>query len=165
LTTKPQGPPNTQRLVTGRAGPPTGLGMLAAVDYDLLAISNSLQLSRLALAKASQEGAARDEAYMHELRKNQKKNEEILQLHNVIESVRKALLEANAMNGDLYNQAFNLKSMLDRLEQVCSADHDESQLTRVCAAEYKSSPRPIFRRAEKREGKDDAGAPEGSRGR
>jgi hypothetical protein len=98
------------------------LDMLATVDYDLFAVANSIQLSRLALAKVSQQGAARDEAYLHEQRKNREMRREIQQLHNVLESVRNTLLEATAMNGDLYNRVVHLKSMLDKLEQVCSTD-------------------------------------------
>lgn len=94
-------------------------GVLATVDCDLSAIINSIQSSRLALAKASQQRAARDEAYLHELHENR---EEIQQLYGVIGSVHKALLEANTMNRDLYNRMICMKSMLDVLEQVCLTD-------------------------------------------
>jgi hypothetical protein len=108
--------------MTGRADPAADLGVLAAVDCDLFAITNSIQSSRLALAKVSQQGAARDKAYLHELHKNRKMSEEIQQLYGAIESAHKALLEANTMNGDLYNKMICLKSMLDELEQVCPTD-------------------------------------------
>jgi septal ring factor EnvC (AmiA/AmiB activator) len=119
LTTKPQGPPNRQRLIARRAGPAADpaadLGILATVDCDLSAIVNSIQLARFALAKVSQ-------AYQRELHKNQMMSEELQQLRDALESVHKALLEANAMNEDLNNRAAGLKSMLDDLEQVCSMD-------------------------------------------
>lgn len=102
-----------------RAGPAADL---ATVDCDLSAIVNSIQLSRFALAKVSQQGAARDEAYQRELHKNQLMSEELKQLRDVLESVHKALLEANATNEDLHNSAAHLTSMLDELEQVCLMD-------------------------------------------